>query len=979
MIMDYYHYFLTCPHCHEPHGHGSPIKIVNDEFAKCSACDVNFFRKIDLSEFPEVCKDLNIDKKIKMPLVWQIKPNCIEKSYLEWINEAPIGKYLITWPWKKVKFLPLLASEFLKTKKTKKIAIIGDIKKHNKSGLIYPHINNILNNIIYSKEKVANPVVERKVKTDINHFRKKNVLIKNKKTYFVIKRIGTKDHSPQRTEEIFPGPPKKCRNELFNDLKEEYGEKCIRFYNKGSKPLNKNGIIDINIGERQEWGGELKYNKLWFFKVLYNFNKLNNINKLITPQIIEENSNQKLDKHSNVFLISDEINPNFIFQTIENINPELVLIENIDDFIKEVIYGGSKSRELFRFLNKFEGLVLMFSTNPDARHLFNLDAADNLIERYSITLHTWDSGLVLENVKDLLKEDMINPLSNNMSELPFLGHKPEITYSVVDQLSFIDDILIKIENVNKNYEKFFLDLKKTPLYLRSEKNKYYAFKRHLAFDSELNFEKIMIQIKRNDKELFQELYPFFIEKYGIRSEQENPLLERILQILKEHLKPDNNVIISIVVHGNDVKGMKSLLHEKGFDERFSEKINVVKWSNLFLIEQEIDARKQHIVISTRPPSLDYQLYFSKKVDKFIFVGSKEDIDGCKNIVDKRLIEYYVRPLKFIYDEKKAPHLLINILNEIHSNEDWGYIEKFKLVETVAAESNQSYAAKTGKIRHKIIKSGEEAVLVSDTMGQFMLLPLNKDVFFKVEDGNGVNEIQIKKSGLKNIVNQEIIIDKRGVYTSFKHIFTKFMIENAQMSIRSRLKSWDNFYELIVDSSEWIGVLRLTLKKIMNEKKISLSEAEEELSTFLSELNLTAKRKNYFKNWWSEPEYIQTEYGMIPVYDIEHTKSPEDMKKIYENIKKEYIPDMELTIKDAEKSYIASRQLQKIRRDFFKSTKVNYKMQNRIVYEMLNKEIKKIIEASKAFKIVTASTVVLKDDAHALETIDGTEIIKLIKN
>ncbi len=51
----------------------------------------------------------------------------------------------------------------------------------------------------------------------------------------------------------------------------------------------------------------------------------------------------------------------------------------------------------------------------------------------------------------------------------------------------------------------------------------------------------------------------------------------------------------------------------------------------------------------------------------------------------------------------------------------------------------------------------------------------------------------------------------------------------------------------------------------------IEEAEETLSTYLAGLNLNAKDKDHIKKWWSKPEMIKTEYGFVPVYDIEHPK------------------------------------------------------------------------------------------------------------
>ena len=39
--------------------------------------------------------------------------NKIEESYVNWVCDDFDGKYIITWPWKSVKFIPIFLSQFL--------------------------------------------------------------------------------------------------------------------------------------------------------------------------------------------------------------------------------------------------------------------------------------------------------------------------------------------------------------------------------------------------------------------------------------------------------------------------------------------------------------------------------------------------------------------------------------------------------------------------------------------------------------------------------------------------------------------------------------------------------------------------------------------------------------------------------------------------------------------------------------------------
>ncbi|MCE7700162.1 MAG: hypothetical protein K8E24_015480, partial [Methanobacterium paludis] len=464
--------------------------------------------------------------------------------------------------------------------------------------------------------------------------------------------------------------------------------------------------------------------------------------------------------------------------------------------------------------------VIMFSSIPDIRYLFKLNFEDDIIEKYNIKLHTWDSNLIIEKIKPQIERNYPNPFTSTLDELPPVGNKPDVEYFNVPELITIDEIFPKLEKFGKKYTVFFNDLKKSPLFLEGDtENNYEVYKRMFGPNSWINYYNTMMSLRRRDKDLFQEINQILIDIYCIDSTQKNPLFDKILEILNK-LIDKKDTFISVVVHGIDVPGTKLLLRKNGFEEYIPDRIDVLKWDKLPLREEELNDNVNHVVISTRPPSLNYKLYFTHKVDKFIFVGSEDDIKTYKKIIENRLTEKISRPINFDSKDENSPKLLINVLKELCSEKDWKesdeilekiYLEEYK-IKIPSFEFSSPTNEKLPHLRHKMIKEGENAVLVINNTGKGMFLPLNKHVFFKVHSNDIFHEIEIKKSELNKIENKEILVDRGGVYTSFKSIFTKFMAENGQkILIKGGMFEWEDFRDLIQDSAEWIKTLKNVLK------------------------------------------------------------------------------------------------------------------------------------------------------------------------
>lgn len=279
----YYHFYVTCPSCHEPHSTGAPIQILKDRY-KCSSCGAIFKRTVNLTSYIHTCQYL-VEKNQNevflsgIPLLWKVSPNIVESSYIDWLKTAPEGKFIITWPWKEVKFIPLLFSEYLSEYPERSVIIIGNVKEQSDNIYGHPGMNEIFEKMIYLKKEDG--YLNDNIKREMNKFNRKDVLFKDEITYYTILRRGLGDISRDRFEDVFDGTPEKCRRTIFKELYEDYGEECIRNYRKipskrKSKVINENGIFDITIGNRPEWTGELKFNKSGLWNVLINVEHIKN-------------------------------------------------------------------------------------------------------------------------------------------------------------------------------------------------------------------------------------------------------------------------------------------------------------------------------------------------------------------------------------------------------------------------------------------------------------------------------------------------------------------------------------------------------------------------------------------------------------------------------------------------------------------------------------------------------------------------------
>lgn len=971
----YYHTYPTCPNCHEPHITGTGILDNADaEYLMCPACGACFRRNIDIMSIAEKipCTIRRIPENeesgvkdiiSKFPLPWSIEPNAVEEAYINWIHHAANGKYLITWPWKSVKFLPLLISEYLLADSTRKAVIIGNIGEEGGYGeeIFPPDVYTAFRSLLYIEDSQNLSPPEDTVKKEMKHFDRKLVLLKKRVVHQTIRSIGTSYWDKRTCYETF----RKCINALKKEIKESFGDSAIRTvetrkFNADSfeeKIVNPDGFIDLKLEERDEWPGELYYKKEWLWTALLNLGNLHQTGQNIpftvakTPEAIEN------DKR--LLFVPSNLEPNIIFSIIENFNHTLLIIQDADFFMKDKIYGGDASRKFIDFLkNSSDSKILMFSSDPDIRHLYGINQSGpyNFIEECGIIPHTWDSDMIVKKIREKSKTESRyeNPVSSKMDELPTSNTLPAIDYITVEKIDGIDDFLKALPETFDitSIRAYIYDLKRTPLEIAGDYIKPELFKREPVTYDKLMSTLSEVLLDEFDEDVAEEKYralnQIFADIYGPEL-RDNPILKEIVK-KAESLLSDPNIFITIVVHGYDVRGTERLLNgHLSSPEVLKKKISVSSWSSLSRREREIPHDSKHYVISTLPPSFKYGIYYSR-VSKFIFVGGSENIDKIQTIIDKRLVDSHSRPVFRLAENDESPELLKSILElvDMPSNDVLRSISDeisvdFDYGRADSSLTHYSYAGGT----YPSISVGDHAAFVEDNNGNCMFIPYGRTLFIRKD--NVPAELTVVPKNVKGLSNREIIMNRNNLYVSFKSVFIRFMVANGEHVIFHRGPyKWEGFLNLYNDAISWINNLEKTITIIESTTSEEV-DAEQVLAHFLSDLDLGANDPSHIKGWWSNYEIVSTEKGEIPIYEIEHPRSRDDIRKMYEAINEKW-PEMKLDILSAERSYIAAITVQKFRRSFLKGKKPDMNPALSNLHRKLEKEIEQIIRDARIFKV-----------------------------
>ena len=998
----YYYRGITCSNCHEPHVNGGAIEILDKSSLRCISCGAKFKKTINLHSselFPETLSYIiemegeNAKQHLShVPLVWKIEPNIIEQAYIDWLSADPNGFFLITWPWHDVRFIPLLVFEYLMNNPRKRAVVIGNYSNYEEDRTeISPSPSSVFSNMIYTVNAES---VSTEIKKEIKHLDRKLILKKEKVVDVIYKKIGANELKTK----LFHKTLRKCKNEIIKE-DSEFKEDLLRNITEhklngrsNTKEINKDGIWDVSLNEQERWTGDLKYNKIWLWDVLLNLTRLYTCKSTIPHLFYGEETDEKTThKDIRLHFLSSEPDVATVLENVQEISPDILIIDNTDEIISDSRFGGERSKTLLQFLNKCSvKTVLMFSTNPDIRQFYKLNDNESLFQSIKVIPHTWDSPHIINILPAGNESKHPNPVSSNMSQLikeKIRKITPE--YVIVDSYSRIvetlDDCLSNLDDDFKRDIKFYFKrVIATPLNIEGD----YRYPEILLVNkwgsASLTYDFVMSRLyEALDQNIFILLDDTFKEIFQIGTpELINPLREKIISTIENILDSDENGYITVVVYPSEVKGTERLLRRNdSIQETAFSRISFCGWKNLASIEGTIPKGFKHCVISTRYPSIDYGLH-SSSVDRFIFIGDEKGIGNIKDIIEKRLLETNAYPVIKPDDAATLPDLLNKSLSMINIPETGQLSEMYEdVMDEMEFIMPYSEIADSGGVpgisgesrTHFKIKSEEPAILCIDSQNRGVFLPSNYSVLIK--DGNQLQDISIKgdlslNSIKKDLVDNEIILGQSGFYFSFRSIFFEFMMKfGDKLQFQRGPFEWHGFRNLFNDSVHWNMILEKAVHDYAENNSLELEQSQNCIAATLAGSGITACNPDYIVGWWTNYEEVTLDSGTYRLFRVEHPFTRNDMRTIF-SVLKNLCPDIVSDIEVADRSYAAAITLQHLRRNSLKRHDKNVEGKYSVIYSQLEKQIMQIMKNAEMFRVISVYKIKVSCEVEPLRIFEN---------
>ncbi|AWR98136.1 hypothetical protein DFR86_11715 [Acidianus sulfidivorans JP7] len=904
--MDYYFTdFPICPSCGEPIKNGKTIKKIKENVFFCPTCTALYSNYISIND------NNNDNNKKNIPLYYKIEIDNITQSYISWIKSINRGKFLITLPydpWEKLQFISILAFEYLRENRDKNILLITSQIDREKSNnkIQFPDFETFYNSLSYIK----NPTPGDKLKVE-----KKDLFLKSGVISLTIKEIG---NGEIRKEILHYNRKKKLskkeKEKIIEELKESVGadenEICIK---DGKECKNYKFVIIPKYEEKLVSGTRDKpyYNNVNKDVISIIVNNLDKIYKgklwKYAPIIKEiKNKNGYENKTHSIYLLSEAEKE--LFYVINNkIKPNLIIIENPDILIRDYWrdYWKQKKEENSSLSNNSllskildTEAIVIMISTNPMSRIHYFKYNNNFIKKYNIIPHTWDNKLVLDEMNS----------TSNQNKLP------QIRYIEIPELDQIDEEEIKTYADNPAYEDVIYEFFK-------------LIKRSIAYDKvtldKYNFMNIMTFIKDDKRKEVKEKVDNIIGK-------ENPLLKEICETIKS---TSNMIVITI----------------PKIKLKCAPNVKVMYWRDI--IDKKLP--QNTVIISTLFPLGITDLTSVKEV---IFIGSKKFISKVKTMLDNKLDKLSLYPIYFPSDYSMIPEPLKSILKKKYN---------YEISQITPEEEPEDYEEdyeEEENQKAKYLKKGDEAILIEDDKGNYMLIPYYSSIL--VQSGDTLEEYRLyEKKDPKVIVGKEIIVDKNGVYFSIRIAFAKLLLTYGKTTtFQKGFYQWSSAEDLIKSSTLWNRLLEEAVKKYEKQQNITREEAEKEIAEILSKANLTAKDVNYIPKWWRDYNKITTEE--IKIYTIEHPKNPTDIEKIYNKLK-EIVKDLSTySDKQLRQSYVASTYIQKMRSAVLKGDPTefpNFKLYNRIREEIMYR-----VKNAAKVKVTRAKKVKIKEDIEKFE-------------
>lgn len=1002
-MRSYYHINNQCPSCNSPYNvddlqkaealmHVSTLKDFS--IFRCKNCSAVFKDKAYLPKYKDITAPFHQNNSTYFPLYRKVSLNCIERDYVDWFSRQITGIHLITWPWKDTRFLPIAITECVENNPNVKILVLT-FSENDETNLEYS-ISKLFSSDV--RKETSNFDLQKITKKDITS----GILFKRDVVNYKIFKRGKRTSEREGTsfESLI-----KTRNRILNEIKESFTENddykgIIRSV---SPPLKNDkyglldpekGIYDLKFSESNEWSADVK-------KIKYNISTMNevlNIENLkyardtLMPITYDKNNYNfiNINKKSSLYIFN--INPEYdkiddvMSSIIPNVDPDIIIIQNADSYISDIRYSGKKSKALINFLSNITTqAVILFSNDPECRQYY-FETKNNFLDKLNINVHTVDSIPVLNEYS---RDDSDSLSAYSSGTIP-KDRLPEIK---VDYISHMDDFypslspyLPKIKDSYINsIRRYLQNLLFTTLNVIDEDPFKEFVSRKPHTDYEVKYEQIIESISDCvDREIlpveFKEKFDEIIAKYY--SNGNNPLRNEIFNVARNIRKTDKDAVIFVVVDSIERKGLKKIIEEN--EEIRSLNLIFTRWNRINIELKNIDdtSYKPRIyAISAKYPTMEFKITESP-ISKYIFINDTHNIQRIQQILSKRVWEKSTRPLK----KSKFPINMPNKLQEITSNDDLYSDDKPVLDEilsdesdteadVISFESHNVYSSgqdDSSIATGKLIPKGSDAILCVNQTGEGLFIPLDTSVMYRKSDL--FDDLRIEsnmnaKDLTSALVDKEIIVGKNYLYSSFKGIFFRYMIQHQNNIRYERLPyQWNNYSEMYFDMIRWINYIEQAIEFVIFKHKYDSEDAQLVILTILSNSGITAKDLNTLNLWLKPIDEVIIEDTSYYLYRTEHPFKRTDMQIIYDTLKK-YVINSESY--DLDKSYAAALNIQLIRNRVLNATDKSDNTTKRI-HAGLKKELSKILGESKIFIPKSVQRVCLEKDVQSQKILANYE-------
>jgi hypothetical protein len=964
----YYHRYPICPHCHEPAQPDDVGNLKKGGFQRCGKCQFEFRATLNLLDDKDIFKDfaeilkkrhqkLTDEKLRRLPLVWKVELNEIENTYVESLRDLVPGKYLVTWPWKSVKFSTVLISEYLLDNPHSRAIVVG--RRADRVGEFreFGH-SDIINNLMYLESR-GDITEHNAVKFEVPKFGK-NYLFKTRKVYHAtIKLKGISAH-PIGYRYYNIGPTG-CKKEVLKKLEDEYGyrEDQVRLLiiNHNRKVFNPSdtAFIEINIERKEERGRALKlnYDRRHLTEVLWNIGRL-----------------RKVDFADRLTILAGPKDVGEVIEQISSWKPDLVLFEDFDSFFDRA-YSIDAEKVVGKLISASgEASIILFSTHRNKRHMYGFGSKYGpWIGKYGIVMHTWDCDPVFQEMNGKYQRENITS-NGGIPPMRKVNHL-NVTKVEVRELEPISKMMEIVsrsisDEDSSDYVNYLRWLKRSLLYLKNSGGKL-TYSYHARSGDEYSFDKFLDRC--ND------LY-----EYGVISEDEtneirdtlkriysgnnmepiNPLRNRIIEWIKSLKGTADKSVVYLVAPPYEMEPLENVLKNSEVGSLIGNFLRISDWRRIAFDSRDASRdKKKYLIFSSVPRYTDLN---EVDFDELVLVGCKSDLEVIGRAIEKGLTDSYSRPVYVPASNEKVPHNLKKIMENFALN-----TRELSIINEELSEPLQTEEVKSDDARSNYhLEPDEHALLLFDVSKNGILVPYNSSILIK--GIRGIEEMEIGSSYSDRLAGE---LKGSLLFTTasglFKSIFAELMIRKAGdiTFTRSGFK-WDGFMDLLKCSTSWNNLMANYI-----ERGGEIRRREEELAVTLSKMDLSAKNPNYIKFWWQR--YKEIGNG-IRIYDIERPRGFKDMEKIILKMK-ELDPAAARDTCDPGMIYEASLHIQEIRRFLLKHDYYSPPGDlNGITGDIVD-DMDEIIEKSSRLKVDGVADTVIVDVIHPFKVMAMAEIEK----